>query len=205
MRYLPEIFDNNRQWAEAIKRERPDYLPGLDASQAPRFLWIGCSDSRVPANEICGLQPGEMFKHRNIANLVRADDPNCLAVIQFAVHTLKVRHIVVCGHYRCGGVHAAMGTPGEGALDEWLSPVRQLGQRERRRLADLDGEEKRWNRLCELNVMEQVRQLATLPLITQAWDEGRRLSLHGWMYEFHTGLLHDLGMSTSGPAETLPS
>ena len=204
MRYLPEIFANNRQWAEAIQRDQPDYLPGLDASQNPRFLWIGCSDSRVPANEICGLQPGDMFKHRNIANLVRADDPNCLAVIQFAVNTLKVRHIVVCGHYRCGGVHAAMGSPGEGALDGWLSPLRELKHRETHCLSELADEEQRWDRLCELNVVEQVRQLAALPIIGQAWDEGRHLSLHGWMYQFHTGLLHDLGTSTSGPGEPLP-
>ncbi len=205
MRYLPEIFANNRQWAETIQRERPGYLPGLDASQNPRFLWIGCSDSRVPANEICGLQPGEMFKHRNIANLVRPDDPNCLAVIQFAVHTLKVRHIVVCGHYRCGGVHAAMEAAGAGALDGWLSPVRALGEREAPTLSRLEDSDDRWNRLCELNVIEQVRQLAALPVISEAWDEGRQLSLHGWMYEFHTGLLHDLATSTSGPGEPLPA
>jgi len=205
MRYLPEIFTNNRQWAEAIRRERPDYLPGLTTLQSPRFLWIGCSDSRVPANEICGLQPGEMFKHRNIANLVREDDPNCQAVIQYAVQTLKVRHIVVCGHYHCGGVRAAMDTPGTGHLAGWLAPVRELQQHERGSLAGLDSEEQRWNYLCELNVIEQVQHLAALPLVRQTWDEGRRLSLHGWMYEFHTGLLHDLDTSASGPGEPTPS
>ena len=202
MRYLPEIFANNRLWAETISRDRPGYLPGLTSSQSPRFLWIGCSDSRVPANEICGLQPGEMFKHRNIANLVREDDPNCQAVIQYAVQTLKVRHIVVCGHYHCGGVRAAMDAPGVGPLAGWLAPVRELQQHERGSLASLDSEEQRWNHLCELNVIEQVRSLATLPLVRQTWDEGQRLSLHGWMYEFHTGLLHDLDTSTSGPGET---
>jgi len=206
MRYLPEIFANNRRWAEAVRRERPGYLPGLNVSQNPRFLWIGCSDSRVPANEICGLQPGEMFKHRNVANLVRENDPNCQAVIQYAVHTLKVRHIVVCGHYHCGGVRAAMDdTPQDGPLAGWLAPVRDLRQHEGSSLAGLDSEEQRWNRLCELNVIEQVRSLAALPLVHQTWDEGRPLSLHGWMYEFHTGLLHDLDTSISGPQATAPS
>lgn len=201
MRYLPQIFANNRQWAEDMRTQRPGYLPGLDAAQTPAFLWIGCSDSRVPANEICGLQPGEMFKHRNIANLVVRDDPNCLAVIQYAVDTLKVRHIVVCGHYRCGGVHVAMGEQPPDPLAGWLAPVRELWQRERESLDRLDSDEQRWNRLCELNVIEQVRHLAGLPLVLRAWEQGRRLSLHGWMYEFHTGLLHDLGTSASGPGD----
>ena len=206
MRYLPEIFANNRQWAEAVRRERPGYLPGLNVSQNPRFLWIGCSDRRVPANEICGLPPGEMFKHRNVANLVRPDDSNCQAVIQYAVQNLKVRHIVVCGHYHCGGVRAAMeDAPLDGPLAGWLAPVRELRHHEEVSLAGLDSDEQRWNRLCELNAIEQVRSLAALPPVRQAWDEGRPLSLHGWMYEFHTGLLRDLGTSTSGPGEPLPA
>ena len=205
MRSLRPLFDSNRRWSEEITARDPEFFGKLVGQQSPDYLWIGCADSRVPANEIVGLLPGELFVHRNVANVVPNTDMNAHAVIQYAVDHLKVEHIVVCGHYRCGGVHAAMGSPGEGALAGWLSPLRELRQREADCLSELEDEEQRWNRLCELNVIEQVRQLAALPLIGQAWDEGQRLSLHGWMYQFHTGLLHDLGTSTSGPDDPLPA
>jgi len=202
MRYLPAIFDNNRRWASRISAEQPEFFSQLVTAQTPEYLWIGCSDSRVAANEICGLQPGQMFKHRNIANLVVDTDPNCLSVIQYAVKTLKVRHIIVCGHYRCGGVHASMAGPVDKPLDTWLQPIRELRVKHMRELESLSDEEQRWNRLCELNVMAQVAQVASLPIVLEDWASGRELFIHGWMYDLRTGLLHDMNTSTGGPMET---
>jgi carbonic anhydrase len=201
MRYLPAIFESNRRWANRIRDERPEFFSQLATTQTPEYLWIGCSDSRVAANEICGLQPGQMFKHRNIANLVMDNDANCLSVIQYAVKTLKVRHIIVCGHYRCGGVHASMAARLDDPLHSWLQPIRHLRERHVDELEQLPDDEQRWNRLCELNVIEQVRQVASLPVVHEDWAQGRELFVHGWMYDLRTGLLHDMKTSICGPLD----
>jgi carbonic anhydrase len=197
MRFLPRLFDNNRKWAiEQVSRD-PQYFSRLCGIQRPEYLWIGCSDSRVPANTIVGLAPGEVFVHRNVANVVRPDDPNCLSVVQYAVDVLRVSHIIVCGHYRCGGVLAAMGPSIAEPLEGWLDPIRNLSRVHGEELAALADEGNAWNRLCELNVRSQVSVLRSLPSLRKAWSEGRQLVIHGWIYDLADGLLRDLDVSVT--------
>jgi len=190
---IKSLLKRNVQWAAERKREDPDYFRRLSRLQSPEFLWIGCSDSRVPANVITGLQPGEVFVHRNVANLVNPGDLNCLSVLQFAVDVLKVRHIIVCGHHGCAGVRAALAGERHGLSEYWLHPVSDLAASHRAELAALGDPEERLNRLCELSVIEQVRQVAETPIVRDAWTSGQRLAVHGWVYSLRDGLLRDLG------------
>ena len=199
MKSLPQLFASNRAWAEARKRSDAQFFERLCAIQRPDYLWIGCADSRVPANEIVGLAPGELFVHRNVGNLVRPDDRNCLSLLQYAVDVLGVKHIIVCGHYGCGGVQAALGPPTTEPLEGWIAHVRELYAHHTQELAALDGEA-RLKRLCELNVMEQARILSRIPIVARAWARGQALNIHGWIYDLHDGLLHDLEIGIGGAA-----
>jgi carbonic anhydrase len=199
MKYLPALFDNNRAWATERLAEDPGFFSRLCELQSPRYLWIGCADSRVPANEIVGLAPGELFVHRNIANVVPRDDLNSLSVLQYAIDVLRVGHIIVCGHYGCGGVLAALSPPAGRLVDEWIDPIRRLCARHQAEidgLADADG---RWRRLCELNVAAQVQSVCAADVVAAAWTRGQSLVVHGWIYDLHDGLLRDLGLSVSAP------
>jgi carbonic anhydrase len=195
---LARLFDNNRSWSAARTSEDPGFFERLCAIQAPEYLWIGCADSRVPANEIVGLAPGELFVHRNVANVVAPDDPNAHSVIQYAVDALKVRHIIVTGHYGCGGVLAAMGPAMEPPLESWLAHVRAVGQYHAAELTALSSREERWRRLCELNVAAQVRAVCASATVAAAWQRQQPLVVHGWVYDLHDGLLRDLGVSVAG-------
>jgi carbonic anhydrase len=196
---LKKLLDANRKWAKAEVTADPEYFSRLERQQSPEYLWIGCSDSRVPANQITGLAPGEVFVHRNIANVVVHTDLNCLSVIQFAVDILKVRHIILCGHYGCTGVHAAMTKHRIGLSDNWLRHVQDVAGKHEGELAKLKNEEARHRRLCELNVREQVRNIAECTAVQEAWERGQNLELHGWIYDLKDGLLHDLEVSQPKP------
>lgn len=198
MRFLSQLLANNRAWASQQTRRDPNFFESLCAIQRPEYLWIGCADSRVPANEIVGLAPGELFVHRNVANIVRPDDQNCLAVLQYSVDYLKISHIIVCGHYRCGGIQAAFGPLATDPLEGWIAPIRKIRQAHVDELALLPDEEARWQRLCELNVIMQVRALSGLPIIVNAWQRGQPLVIHGWIYDLRDGLLRDLEVSVNG-------
>lgn len=191
---LDHLFANNRAWSRQLSKSEPDYFQKLSAQQAPEFLWIGCSDSRVPANEITGLLPGELFVHRNVANLVYASDLNCLSVIEFAVNTLRVKHIIVCGHYGCGGVKAAMQTQKHGLIDNWLNGIRDTYAGHRDELLAIADEKTRADRLCELSVIAQVEHVARTTVVQEAWLHGQELSVHGWIYGLTDGLVQDLGI-----------
>jgi carbonic anhydrase len=188
LKTLPHLFDNNRAWAESVKRDDPDFFARLARQQSPRLLWIGCSDSRVPANEIIGLAPGDVFVHRNIANVVVHSDLNCLSVIQYAVEVLQVEHIIVCGHYGCGGVKAALEPRDHGLIDNWLRHIRNVGRFHADALADLS-KAQRLDRLCELNVTEQVTNVCNTTIVKHAWEQGRQLVVHGWIYSIADGIL----------------
>jgi carbonic anhydrase len=203
MRVLKHLFKNNRTWAESIRRTDPEFFQKLARQQSPAYLWIGCSDSRVPANQIVGLMPGEMFVHRNIANVVEQTDLNCLSVLHFAVEVLKVKHIIVCGHYGCAGVRAAQKGGNFGLADNWLGHVRDVGEKHAAGLASLV-EEKRIDRLCELNVIEQVVNACCTPIVQWAWKREQELTVHGWIYGLHDGLLRDLKVTVGGAAELVP-
>lgn len=205
MRTLEQLFYNNRKWAAEITREDPDFFLRLSLQQTPKYLWIGCSDSRVPANQITGLMPGEMFVHRNVANLVIHSDMNCLSTIYFAVEALRVEHIIVTGHYGCGGVLAALRKQRLGLIDNWLLAVQDIHERHRAQVDALVGEEQRHRRLCELNVIEQVASVARTTMVQDAWARGQALSLHGWIYDIRDGLLRDLGMCITAPGELAAS
>lgn len=194
MRVLKHLFDNNRAWAAHVRESDPNFFEKLSAQQAPDYLWIGCSDSRVPANEIVGLLPGELFVHRNVANLVVHTDFNCLSVLQFAVEVLQVKHIIVCGHYGCGGVRAALGETELGLIDNWLRHIRDVHQRYEPVLREIPDESARLDRLCELNVVEQVYNVCYTTLVQSAWRRGQDLAVHGWIYSIRDGLLRDLGV-----------
>jgi carbonic anhydrase len=194
MTEITQLIENNKAWSERMAQTEDNYFEKLSAQQEPDFLWIGCSDSRVPANEIIGLMPGELFVHRNVANLVYAADLNCLSVIQYAVNALKVRHIIVCGHYGCGGVKAAMQHESHGLIDNWLNRIRDLYARHREDIKSLSTEEQRVDRLCELNVIEQVKGVAHTTIVQEAWARGQELSVHGWIYGLKNGLIKDLGV-----------
>ncbi|HEX9392226.1 MAG TPA: carbonate dehydratase [Usitatibacteraceae bacterium] len=197
MKTLPQLFDNNRAWAEKVKRENPSFFAKLAQQQSPEYLWIGCSDSRVPANEIIGLMPGEVFVHRNIANVVVHTDLNCLSVIQYAVDVLKVKHIMVTGHYGCGGVRAALFGDRIGLADNWLHHVHDVRDKHLEKLMGLKLADERVNRLCELNVIEQVANVCQTTIVRDAWDRGQPLSVHGWVYTLHDGKLHDLDVTVT--------
>jgi carbonic anhydrase len=198
MKILSQLFENNRQWAESIKRATPDFFRKLSEQQAPEYLWIGCSDSRVPANEIVGLLPGEIFVHRNVANMVVHTDMNCLSVLQYAVDVLKVRHIMVVGHYGCGGVRAAMSGQQFGLIDNWLRNIKDIYRQHREQLDTIHDEERRCNLLCELNVVEQVNNVCSTTIVQDAWARGQALSVHGWIYSIRNGGLKDLGLCMTG-------
>ena len=199
MQSLKKLFDQNQAWAEAIKARDPEFFPKLSRQQTPEYLWIGCSDSRVPANEIIGLLPGEVFVHRNIANVVVHTDLNCLSVVQFAVDVLKVKHIMVVGHYGCGGVAAAVDGKRRGLVDHWLHPIREVAHDHRHELAAIPAERARLDRLCELNVMRQVQNVTSDVFVQDAWARGQQLSVHGWVYSLSNGLVRDLNVTVSGP------
>jgi carbonic anhydrase len=201
MKTLPHLFGNNRAWAEKTRRENPTFFQKLAQQQSPQYLWIGCSDSRVPANEIIGLMPGEVFVHRNIANVVVHTDLNCLSVIQYAVDVLKVKHIMVTGHYGCGGVRAALFGDRVGLADNWLHHVHDVRDKHLEKLMGLKQADERVNRLCELNVIEQVANVCQTTIVRDAWDRGQSLSVHGWVYTLHDGHLHDLDVTVSKPDE----
>ena len=192
MRILKTLFENNKRWADNIKKKDPDFFTKLSKQQNPEYLWIGCSDSRVPANEIVGLIPGEIFVHRNIANLVVHTDLNCLSVIQFAVQVLKIKHIIVCGHYGCGGIKAAIEDKEHGLIDNWLQHIRDIYRFHKSELDALESEVEKYNLLCELNVREQVLNVCKTTIIKHVWNSGRELSVHGWIYDIKNGLLQDL-------------
>ncbi len=200
---LGALFENNRVWARRMRRSDARFFDRLVAQQSPRYLWIGCSDSRVPANEILGLAPGEVFVHRNVANQVLAADLNCQAVIAYAIENLEVRHIMVVGHYGCGGVRAALAGPTDGLVGHWLQQVDLFRHVHARRLNAIADPEEVADRMCELNVIEQVSQLSRLPSVIAAWDRGQPLTLHGLIYGLHDGLLRNLGTSLDRRPETL--
>jgi|SRR6185312_12560467 carbonic anhydrase len=204
MRTLSHLFANNRAWSERIRERDPEFFPKLSRQQRPDYLWIGCADSRVPANEIVGLLPGEVFVHRNVANIVVHTDLNCLSVMQFAIDILKVRHVIVCGHYGCGGVQAALRGDRLGLSDNWLRHVQDVRHRHHDRLSGITDQARAANRLCELNVIEQVQNVCETTIARDAWERGQVLSVHGWIYGLHDGLLRDLDVTVTAFAETEP-
>jgi carbonic anhydrase len=201
MHQLPHLFAQNKSWAEAIKQRDPEFFQKLSRQQQPEYLWIGCSDSRVPANEIIGLLPGEVFVHRNIANVVVHTDLNCLSVVQFAVDVLKVKHIMVVGHYGCGGVQAALRCERVGLADNWLRHVQDVKAKHENCLHGLRDDTERSARLCELNVVEQAVNVCQTTVVQDAWARGQELTVHGWIYGLRDGLLRDLCVSASNPDE----
>jgi carbonic anhydrase len=201
---IQALFKRNQEWAAAMVAENPNFFTSLLNQQTPQYLWIGCSDSRVPANELLGLAPGELFVHRNIANVVVHSDLNCLSVLQFAIDVLKVKHIIICGHYGCSGVHAAMVNKRIGLADNWLRHVQDVSQKHEKYLGESLALGARANRLVELNVTEQVVNTAQTTVVQDAWERGQELTVHGWVYGLHDGLLRDLGMSVGGAEELAP-
>lgn len=205
---LEDLKANNRAWSAAKTEVDPGFFKRLEGQQHPKYLWIGCSDSRVPANEIVGLDPGELFVHRNVANLAPPQDANYLSVLQFAVEVLKVQHVMVVGHYGCGGVAAAIDGQRRGLVDHWLHPIRETHAEHRHELEALEPGKPRLDRLCELSVMRQVRNVASDVFVQDAWAAGQSLSVHGWVYSLGNGLVTDLGVTVSSPeecAELFPS
>jgi len=198
---LRDLLQNNREWADRVRREDPDFFKRLSRQQAPKYLWIGCSDSRVPANQILGLDPGEVFVHRNVANLVVHTDLNCLSTIQFAVDLLKVEHILIVGHYGCSGVHASLTGTRIGLADNWLRHVSDVALKHTQLLADEDTESMRHARLCELNVIEQVVNVCQTTVVQDAWSRGQSLNVHAWIYGLHDGMVRQLGVSASSNEE----
>ncbi|MCK4841082.1 MAG: carbonate dehydratase [Methylococcales bacterium] len=197
MDHLKRLFDNNLVWAENIKQNKPNFFSDLSKQQSPDYLWIGCSDSRVVSEQLVGLQPGELFVHRNIANVVVPTDLNCLSVIQFAVEILKVKHIIVCGHYGCGGVKASMESVEHGLIDNWLCHIKSVHQQNEDELLAIKGETKRLDRLCELNVIEQVKNICHTTVVQRAWRNRKELSVHGCIYTLETGILKNLNVRFS--------
>jgi len=198
---LDPLIKNNREWSENIRRRNPDFFPALSRQQAPDYLWIGCSDSRVPANEICGLLPGEIFVHRNVANIVVHSDLNCLSVMQYAVDVLRVGHILIVGHYGCGGVRAVVEEQKFGLIDNWLHHVQDVKEKYAAHLSCIADESARIDRLCELNVIRQVINAAQTTIVQNAWQRGQSLAVHGWVYGLRDGLVRPLGISVSSAWE----
>lgn len=205
MASLSHLFAKNKSWAERVREQDPDFFSNLSQQQAPAYLWIGCSDSRVPANQIVGLPPGELFVHRNVANLVVHTDLNCLSVMQFAVDLLKVRHVIVCGHYGCSGVQAVLQRDRLGLSDNWLRHVQDVQEKHQDHLAAIDGSAGAANRLCELNVIEQVANVCQTTIARDAWERGQELTVQGWIYGLKDGLLRDLNITVSNSDEALPA
>lgn len=203
MKSLSYLFERNRAWAERMREQQPDFFESLANQQSPKYLWIGCSDSRVPANQIVGLLPGEVFVHRNVANVVVHTDFNCLSVIQYAVEILQIEHIVVCGHYGCGGVAAAMQPTELGLIDNWLRHIKDVYSKYEDRLSRLS-QEGTLRKLCELNVIEQVRNVCHTTIVQQAWQNGRNLAVHGWIYSLEDGLLRDLKVTVDAQSDIEP-
>ncbi|HEY1374166.1 MAG TPA: carbonate dehydratase [Candidatus Binatia bacterium] len=201
MRILNNLFENNRKWASAMTQRDPNFFKRLSHQQTPQYLWIGCADSRVPANEIVGLLPGELFVHRNVANVVVHTDLNCLSVIQYAVEALRVQHIIVCGHYGCGGVLAALRSEQLGLIDNWLRHVQDVRDKNFPVLEFLADDAERHHRLCELNVVEQVLNVCKTTVVQSAWERGQSLAVHGWIYSIGDGLLRDLDICITSPTE----
>ncbi len=200
---LESLFANNQNWAENIKQKSPDYFANLAKQQAPEYLWIGCSDSRVPANEIVGLMPGELFVHRNVANVVIHTDLNCLTVLNYAVEFLKVKHVMVTGHYGCGGVKAALENNKLGLIDYWLRNIRDVYYHHKDELDRIQDPQHRVNRMCEINVTQQVYNVARCNIVQNAWARGQELSIHGWIYDINDGILHKL-MEPISELEQIP-
>jgi carbonic anhydrase len=198
---LDHLKENNRAWAARMISEDADFFRRLERQQAPKYLWIGCSDSRVPANTIVGLDPGQLFVHRNVANLASPQDANYLSVLQFAVDVLKVEHIMVVGHYGCGGVSAAVDGQRRGLVDHWLHPIREVCNAHRSELDDIVDFHARLNRLCEFNVIQQVRNVASDVFVLDAWARGQKLAVHGWIYSISDGLIRDLDVTVSRPED----
>ncbi|MBS0280384.1 MAG: carbonic anhydrase [Proteobacteria bacterium] len=196
---LDHLKANNRAWVDRMVAHDPEFFKRLENQQSPQYLWIGCSDSRVPANEIVDLAPGEIFVHRNVANLAPPQDANYLSVLQFAVDVLKVRHVIVVGHYGCGGIKAAVDGKRRGLIDHWLHPIREVAEEHRDELAAIGDTHKRHDRLCELNVMRQVRNVSSDVFVLDAWARGQPLSVHGWVYSLATGLVNDLSVTVRAP------
>jgi carbonic anhydrase len=197
MEPVTTLLDNNRKWAAQRVKNDPHFFTRLAGQQDPSYLWVGCSDSRVPANEIVGLDPGELFVHRNVANVVVHTDVNCLSVLQYAVDVLKVQHVIVCGHYGCGGIRAALDGTAHGLIDNWLQHVQDVKEAHQAELLSFADVDDRINRLAELNVVEQVRNIARTTIVQDAWRRDQKLKLHGWIYGLTDGLIHDLGVSVS--------
>lgn len=198
---LQGLLDKNRDWAERVRREDPTFFKRLSRQQAPKYLWIGCSDSRVPANQILGLDPGEVFVHRNVANLVVHTDLNCLSTIQFAVDMLKVEHILIVGHYGCSGVHASLTGTRVGLADNWLRHVGDVAQKHATALLAVETDSMRHARLCELNVIEQVSNVCQTTVVRDAWARGQRISVHAWIYSLHDGLVRQLGLDVGSTTQ----
>lgn len=198
---LNHLLENNRVWASQIKDQDPTFFEELSHQQSPEYLWIGCSDSRVPSTQLVNLQPGEMFVHRNVANVVVHTDLNCLSVMQFAVEVLGVKHIIVCGHYGCGGVQAALSDGKLGLIDNWLRHVQDVMQKHRHLVFEFDDEARRARRLCELNVIEQVVNVCQTTIVDQAWEQGQELTVHGWIYGLDDGLVRDLKIDISSRSD----
>jgi carbonic anhydrase len=201
MKVLKHLFDNNAEWAKKIKHDDPAFFNKLALQQKPEILWIGCADSRVPANQIIGLLPGEVFVHRNIANLVVHTDLNCLSVIQFAVDVLKVKHIIVCGHYDCGGISAVLDDTEHGLIDNWLRHIKDIYRYYAGELDKIKDAEKRADRLCELNVIEQVSNVCSTTILQGAWARSQAVTVHGWIYDVSDGILRDLKACVSNASE----
>ena len=201
MRVLRHLFDTNREWATRIKESNPNFFLKLSNQQTPEYLWIGCSDSRVSENLLVGKMPGEIFVHRNIANIVVPSDLNCLSVMQFAVEVLTVKHIIVCGHYGCGGIKAAMDNQEHGLIDNWLRHIKDVYRYHQNRIDSFQSNEDKFNLLCELNVIEQVANVCHTTIVQNAWKSGRELAVHGWIYAIETGLLKDLDVCITKKSE----
>jgi len=201
MQRLDHLLESNRTWADQVRRRDPGFFKTLSAQQSPEYLWIGCSDSRVPPSQILGLDPGQLFVHRNIANLVLHTDLNCLSVIQFAVDVLEVKHIIVCGHTECGGILAAMRNEGLGLVDNWLGHVRDLRREHEAVLNGIPDQSQRMDKLVELNVIEQVHNVCATTIVQRAWSRGQSLAVHGWVYQMQDGLIRDLGTCITGLSE----
>ena len=204
MKTLNHLLQNNKAWATRIRAHDPGFFPTLSQQQSPTYLWIGCSDSRVPANQIVDLAPGELFVHRNLANMVVHTDLNCLSVMQFAVEILKVRHVIVCGHYGCSGVRAALRRDRLGLSDNWLRHVQDVREKHEKHLLAAGDEAKASDRLCELNVVEQVANVCHASMVRDAWERGQELTIHGWIYGLQDGLLRDLDVTVTDFAQTVP-
>jgi carbonic anhydrase len=196
---LNDLLDNNRRWSEERRRDDPGYFDRLSNLQRPQYLWIGCSDSRVPANIITGLEPGEVFVHRNMANLMHPSDLNLLSVLEYAIEVLEVSHVIVCGHYGCGGIRTALDGQRHGVIDHWLQPIRDVAERNKEALESVPDETRRLNLLCEISTRDQVTRLERTPIMQSAWARGKHVRIHGWIYGLKDGLISDLNCSVPNP------